>query len=137
MGRRLGCGIAVLVLVGASHAGATDRFAERSLGSRIFYTAAAVVVNAVPFVSALVAPRCLPGYVVCKFGFASVATAAAGVQLALSGGADMAQTRAVLHRGYAGDWIATGAHVAGDERIEPWPDPPASPSGGGFTPPPL
>jgi hypothetical protein len=126
------------VLVAAGTGWPAEKFETRPLAMRILYTGAAVIVNTVPFVSAIVAPKCLPGYVFCKFGFASFATAAAGLQLALSGGADMAQTKAILYRGYAGDWIATGAHVAGDARLEPWPDPPPSTEGGGgFTPPPL
>jgi hypothetical protein len=47
--------------------------------------------------------------------------------LLTSGGSDLAQNRAILHRGFAGDWVVTGRQAAGDEPIEVLPDPaPAS-----------
>ena len=41
-------------------------FAERSAAARVAYTTVAAVANVVPVVSTIYAPRCLPGYVVCK-----------------------------------------------------------------------
>jgi peptidoglycan/LPS O-acetylase OafA/YrhL len=48
---------------------------------------------------------------------------AAGAHLAFSFGGDMPQTRALLHRGFAGDWILTGRHAAGDAEPDVLPDP--------------
>src|SRR5206468_3365528 len=104
------------------------------------YTGVAVVANVTPFVATLYAPRCLPGYVVCKLTYAGLSLAAAADQLVLSGGGDLAQTRAILHRGFAGDWYLTGRHVAGEVEAEPLPEPPAPAPGsgeGGWQPPPL
>jgi len=112
-------------------------FEEQSGGTQAAYTAVAVVANIVPGVSTLYAPRCLPGYVFCKVLFAAVSLVAATEQLAVSGGADQTQTRAILHHGFAGDWVLTGAHVAGDRTPEPWPDVPAAEAGSGWQPPPL
>src|SRR5262245_49507311 len=78
---------------------------DESGGTRAAYTAVAVVANVVPGVSALYAPRCLPGYVLCKVLFAGASLVAATEQLVFSGGADRDQTRAILHHGFAGDWV--------------------------------
>jgi len=112
-------------------------FEEQSGGTRAAYTAVAVVANIFPGVSTLYAPRCLLGYVFCKVLFAAVSCVAATEQLMVSGGADPTQTRAILHHGFAGDWVLTGAHVAGDRTPEPWPDVPAAEAGSGWQPPPL
>jgi len=112
---------------------------ERSTAERVWYTAGAVVANLTPL-SALYAPRCLPGYLLCKLSFAGISLLAAADQLAFSGGADLAQTRAILHRGFAGDWILMPRHVAREATLEPLPDPPPPAVEGdhrGFEPPPI
>ena len=113
-------------------------FAERSAAARVAYTTVAALANVVPVVSTLYAPRCLPGYVVCKLLFAGGSLVAVTEQLVTSGGADWRQTRAILQRGFGGDWVLTGAHVAGDRTPEPWPEPrsTASETGSGWQPPP-
>jgi len=100
---------------------------QRSGGERALYSAAAVVANAVPGASALVVPRCLPGYVLCKLSFAGLSVLAAAESLVMSGGADYNQPRAILERGFGGDWALTGRHVAGDEHADVYPEvqPPA------------
>ena len=123
-----------LSLSTAALAAPPDRSAARSA----LDTGIAVAANVVPGVSALYAPRCLPGYVFCKAIFAAVSVIAAADQLALSGGGDMAQTRGILHRGFAGDWYIGTRHVRGEATPEPLPDPPPpSSSGGQWEPPPL
>jgi hypothetical protein len=112
-------------------------YAEQPAAKRALYTGIAVVGNVVPVVSTLYAPRCLLGYVVCKAVFAAMSTIAAADQLAWSGGGDMAQTRGILHRGFAGDWFLTGRHVSGEVEPQVLPDPPPPPSTGGWEPPPL
>ena len=112
-------------------------YEQASPARRVLYTGVAVVANVVPGVSALYAPRCLPGYILCKVTFAGLSLVAAVDQLALSGGMDRAQTRAILHRGFAGDWILTGRHIAGEAEAHPLPDPPPPPSEGAWQPPPL
>jgi hypothetical protein len=131
--------LALLALCAAQPArGAGGNYDEASTAGRAGYTALAVVANVMPGVSALYAPRCLQGYVVCKLVFAAVSLIAAADQLVLSGGGDMTQTRGILHRGFSGDWILTPRHVAGDAEAQPLPDPPPPPSEGGeWKPPPL
>ena len=127
--------IAVCLLwSGVGHA---TSYEERSLGARAWYTTVAMVANLVPGVSALYAPRCLPGYYLCKVGFAGAATIAAVGQLAISGGGDLAQTRALLYRGWSGDWFLTGEHIAGDKTPQPLPEAPPPAAEGGWQPPPL
>ena len=112
---------------------------QRSAVERVWYTAGAVVANLTPL-SALYAPRCLPGYLLCKLSFAGASVLAAADQLVFSGGGDLAQTRAILYRGFAGDWVLTPRHVAGEARPEPLPEPPPPGAGGehrGFEPPPI
>ena len=118
---------------------AAARYEERPATMRALYTGIAVVANVVPGVSALYAPRCLPGYVLCKSVFAFISVIAAADQLVVSGGGDREQTRGILHRGFAGDWYLTGHHVSGDVTPEPLPDPapPSSGGGGRWEPPPL
>jgi|SRR5215510_2516843 len=111
---------------------------ERSGARHALDTGIAVVANVVPGVATLYAPRCLLGYVFCKSVFAVVSVIAAADQLALSGGGDMAQTRGILHRGFAGDWYLTARHVSGEATPEPLPEPPPPPAEGGhWEPPPL
>ena len=106
-----------------------EPYEQRPALLRALYTGIAVVANATPIVSAVFAPRCLPGYVMCKITFAGSSLVAAADQLALSGGSDMGQTRAILYRGFAGDWYLTGKHIAGDLQPDPLPEP-APPSTG-------
>src|SRR5437867_3171220 len=138
--RTLGTCAALIAMLGfaVSRASAAS-YEERPGGMRAVYTGIAVIANVVPGVSALYAPRCLPGYVLCKAVFAGMSLIAAADQLALSGGGDLEQTRGILHRGFTGDWYLTGRHVSGDVTPEPLPDPPpVSGSGGGkWEPPPL
>jgi hypothetical protein len=96
---------------------------DRTPGQKAGYTALAAVENVVPIVSALGAPKCLPGYIFCKAFFAFSSVVAAGEQIIMSGGGDDKQTNAVLYRGFAGDWYLTGAHAAGDLVANPLPDP--------------
>ena len=111
--------VAVLALTIPAPAGWDDR----SSGQKAGYTALAAVENVVPVTSALAAPKCLQGYVLCKLTFAAVSVVAAGEQLFLSGGSDMHQFEAVLKRGWTGDWYLTGAQAAGDATAEVLPDP--------------
>ncbi len=111
--------VAVLTVAIPAQAGWDDR----SPGQRAGYTTLAVVENVVPVTSALAAPKCLQGYVLCKLSFAAFSVVAAGEQLFMSGGSDMKQFEAVLHRGWAGDWYLTGAHAAGDDTADVLPDP--------------
>jgi len=131
-----------LVVAAGNAAAASTPWEEKSGLARAGYTAAAVAVNVLPGVSALVAPICLPGYLLCKLTFAIGSVIAAGEQLFMSGGGDTEQTRAILYRGFEGDWYVTGKDVAGDTQPEPFPTPPPpsgteSPSEGGFVPPPI
>ena len=105
-------------------------FEDRPTWQRAGYWVLAGVENVVPITSALAAPRCLPGYIACKFSFAFLSLLLAGEQFAFSGGADLGQTRAILHRGFAGDWILTGAHASGDITPDVLPDPGPSSSSG-------
>jgi hypothetical protein len=123
------------------HAGlvSAGSYEEGSTASRALHTELATVANAVPVASAFYAPKCLPGYFLCKLSFAAVSVVAAADQLIFSGGGDLAQTRAILYRGFAGDWLLDGRHTAGDLEAHPLPDPPA-PVGEGegtWQPPPL
>jgi len=114
-------------------------YEELSPTRRALYSATAAIVNVVPITSAFVAPLCLPGYILCKLAFAGISVVAAAEQFALGGDADTAQTRAILYRGFQGDWYVTGKHVAGFAAPQPWPDPPPpkTESDGTFEPPPL
>ena len=111
--------IAVLALGGTARAGYEDRPAWQRAG----YTVLAGIENIVPIASAFAAPRCLPGYILCKLSYAGFSLVTAGVQLTLSGANDLDQTHALLHRGFAGDWILTGRHAAGDATPDVLPDP--------------
>lgn len=134
--------LAAVVLAFALFVGppaSAEPFAEQPLVARALYTGAAAVANVLPVASVVYEPRCLLGYLVCKVVFATGSVLAAADQLALSGGADLDQTRAILHRGFAGDWILTGPIAAGDRAAELLPEPPpaAAHTGGGWQPPPL
>ena len=119
--------VAALSVAIPAHAGWDDR----SSGQKAGYTALATVENVVPITSAAAAPKCLQGYVLCKLTFAAVSVVTAGEQLFLSGGSDMNQFEAILHRGWTGDWYLTGANAAGDATADVLPDPgPARPAPG-------
>jgi hypothetical protein len=111
----------VAVVTVASHAQAA--YEDRPAWQRAGYTVLAGIENVVPVASAFATPRCLPGYIVCKICFAGFSVVAAGEHLFASFGSDMTQTRAILHRGFAGDWILTGRHASGDATPEMRPDP--------------
>jgi hypothetical protein len=115
----------VLLVVGIVCFGsrAYAAYEDRPAWQRAGYSVLAGIYNVVPIASAFAEPRCLPGYILCKFSFAAFSVIAAGEQIVLSGGADMNQTRAILHRGFAGDWIVTGRQAAGDATPQVLPDP--------------
>jgi hypothetical protein len=140
MHRRLAVAAALVAYLAGAGVAPAAPYDQQSAGRRALHTAVAVVANVTPVVSALYTPYCLPGYIVCKLGFAGFSLVAAADQLVLSGGGDLAQTRAILHRGFAGDWYLTGRHVAGEVQPQPLPEPPApapGSGGGGWQPPPL
>jgi len=120
--------VAVLAVAIPARAGWDDR----SPGQKAGYTALAAVENVVPIVSALPAPKCLQGYILCKLSFAGISVVAAGEQLFMGGGSDMKQFESILKRGWTGDWYLTGAHAAGDATADVLPDPgpPANPAPG-------
>jgi hypothetical protein len=130
--------VGLVVLGGMTSANAAEP-SRRPLAPEVLLTTVAVVANVTPVVSSVYAPQCLPGYVFCKALFASVSVLAAVDHLVLSGGADSAQTRAILHRGFAGDWLLTARHIAGEDTAQPLPEPPppVSEGDGGWQPPPL
>lgn len=96
---------------------------DMSAGRQAGYTTLAVVENVVPIASTFAHPRCLQGYVLCKFTFAFGGLLFAGEQLLMSGGSDLDQTRGLLYRGFAGDWFVTGRHAAGDVEPQLLPEP--------------
>jgi hypothetical protein len=116
-------GLLLLVSVLASPRATLAAFEDRPGWQRAGFNVLAGIENVVPITSALAAPRCLPGYILCKASFAGISLLAAGAHLAWSFGGDMPQTRALLHRGFAGDWILTGRHAAGDVEPDVLPDP--------------
>jgi hypothetical protein len=128
------------VLAGATMAQATP-YEELSSGKRALATGKAVAVNALPGASALVEPKCIQGYVLCKLTFALFSVVAAGESLAMSGGADRAQPRAILYRGFSGNWAVTPRDMAGETKPELLPEAPPPAEGekksGDFVPPPL
>jgi hypothetical protein len=133
-------GIAVVAASSVNVPMASAGYDDASGGRRALYNAGAVAANILPGVSALYAPTCLPGYIVCKIAFAGVSLIAAGGQWLLSGAQDVEQTRGILHRGFAGDWYLTGRHIAGDATPQPLPDPPppaAKSDEGSWAPPPI
>jgi hypothetical protein len=116
-------------------------YEELSGGRKALYTARAVTANVVPVASALTEPKCLQGYILCKLTFAAFSVIAAGESLVLSGGSDLAQPKAVLYRGFSGDWVVTPRDIAGDTKPDVLPEPPppaeGEKKGGDFVPPPL
>ena len=136
-------GIAAMLLVApallntTAHAGSFD---DASSGRRALYTAGAVAANVVPGVASVVEPKCLPGYIFCKATFAFGSVLFAGETWVLSGGSDNDQSRAILYRGFAGDWVVTPRNIAGDKTLQVLPTPPAPTEegkpGSGFVPPP-
>lgn len=115
---------------------------ELSSGRRALYTAGAVAANTLPGASSLMEPKCLPGYIMCKFVFAAFSTIAAGESLVMSGGADTPHTKSILYRGFSGDWWITPRDVAGETKAEVLPEAPPPAEGeekksGDFKPPPL
>ena len=115
-------------------------YEELSGGRRARDIAGAVAVNALPVASAVVEPKCLQGYILCKLTFAAFSVIVAGETLVLGGGSDLAQPKAVLYRGFSGDWVVTPQDIAGDTRPDVLPEPPPPADGekksGDFVPPP-
>ena len=140
--RTRGYGFVVGALIAGCLAQSGDVLAgsyeERSAGTRAFYTGVAVAANVLPVLSAVYAPQCLPGYIVCKLAFAGFSLVVAGDQLLLSGGSDPEQARATVNRGFSGDWVLTGSDIAGDTAPQPLPEapPPRQIEGGAWEPPP-
>jgi hypothetical protein len=138
--RRVVCAATLLAGSLASAAVHAATWEERSTPARVGWTSLAAVANVVPIVSAVFAPKCLPGYIVCKITFAGMSLIAAADQLLFAGNGDTAQTKAILYRGFGGDWFLTGRHVNGDATPQPLPDPPpptsAGDGGGAWEPPP-
>ena len=126
--RVLGAAVLAGCLLHTGSVGA-EPYEQRPALLRALYTGIAAVANVTPIVSAIFAPRCLPGYVVCKITFAASSLVAAADQLALSSGSDMGQTRAILYRGFAGDWYLTGEHIAADLQPDPLPEAAPPPTG--------
>lgn len=136
--RKSVCLVLLVICLLSPRPGACDSYEEQSAARRALYTAGAVIANVLPGVSALVSPLCLPGYLLCKLSFAGFSLFAAAEQFTLGGDADTDQTRAILYRGFQGDWYLTGRHIAGYATAQPWPDPPPPQEhGSGFVPPPL
>jgi hypothetical protein len=137
-------GIAALLLVAPALSVSTARagsFDDSPNWKRALYTAGAVAANVVPGASSLIEPKCLPGYMFCKATFAFGSLLFAGETMVMSGGSDIDQSRAILYRGWAGDWVVTPRDIAGDRQPQVLPTPPPSPSdegkgSGGFVPPP-
>src|SRR5438034_7395965 len=92
MHRRLATAAALAACLGGAEAARAAAYDQQSPGMRALYTGVAVVANVTPFVATLYAPRCLPGYVVCKLTYAGLSLAAAADQLVLSGGGDLARS---------------------------------------------
>jgi hypothetical protein len=114
---------------------------EVTAGRRAWQTAKVVAANTLPVASAVVEPKCVQGYILCKATFAAFSVVAAAESLVMSGGSDMAQPRGILTKGFTGDWVVTRDDVAGTTKVDLLPEvaPPArgGDDGGGFVPPPL
>src|SRR5262245_1325226 len=80
----------------------------RPASQSVVSEAAAVTADFLPVACAVVAPKALPGYMLCKTSFAAMSVHGAYAQFFITGGSDMKQTSASLHRGFAGDWFLTG-----------------------------
>jgi hypothetical protein len=139
--RRLMTALLLTFAVGRGTLAYAVPFEELSGGRRARYTAEAAAVNALPVASAVMEPKCLQGYILCKLTFAAFSVIAAGESLVLSGGGDLAQPKAVLYRGFSGDWVVTPRDIAGETKPDLLPEPPPPAEGekkdGGFVPPPL
>ena len=139
--RRLLATMLVGLAVGHCTAAHAVPFEELSRARRARYTAEAVAVNALPVVSAFEEPKCLQGYILCKVTFAAFSVVVAAETLVLGGGSDLAQPKAVLYRGFSGDWAVTPRDMAGDSNPNVLPEPPPPAEGekksGDFVPPPL
>jgi len=112
---------------------------ERSGTAHALATAGAVAANTLPVVPTYVEPRCLLPYPLCKFTFAILGVAGAAESLVMSGGSDMDQPRALVHRGVGGDWFVTPRDMLGETKPDLLPE--IAPPGGGnepgkFVPPP-
>jgi hypothetical protein len=130
------------VMLGSTSGALATPYEELTSGRRALYTAGAAAANALPVASALVEPRCLQGYILCKVTFAAFSVIAAAESVVMSGGADRDQPRAILYRGFSGDWVLTPKDVAGDTKPDLLPEPPPPAEGGEkregeFVPPPL
>jgi len=135
LGTVLGAAL-VSCLILRTEAGAAD---EPSMGRQALNTAAAVATNVLPGASALVAPTCLQGYILCKVTYAGLSLVAAAESMVMSGGADTEQPATILRRGFSGDWFVTPDHIAKHRAPDPYPElaPASAASSSGFTPPPL
>ena len=136
--RGLGAVVIVALTVGrAALSRAEPFFEDRSTRAKALATAGAVAANTLPVVPTYVEPRCLLPYVLCKFVFAVGAVTAAGESLVMSGGSDLDQPHALLHRGLGGDWFVTPKDMLGQTKPDLLPEM-APPGGGGdkFVPPP-
>jgi len=138
-------GVAAALLIVLAAWGPTVTHAASYEGSsawrKAFYTAGAAVANVVPVAASVVEPKCLPGYIFCKLTFAAGSLLFAGENLVMSGGSDLDQSRGILYRGFAGDWVLTPRDIAGDTKPQVLPEPPPAPTqenkgSGGFVPPP-
>ena len=112
---------------------------ERSGTAHALATAGAVAANTLPVVPTYVEPRCLLPYPLCKFTFAVLGVVGAGESLVMSGGSDLDQPRALIHRGVGGDWFVTPRDMLGESKPDLLPEvaPPGSGNApGGFKPPP-
>jgi hypothetical protein len=138
--RGIAATLLITVAVWAPRGAHAASYEDSSTGKKIHYTAAAVAANTLPLAGSLVEPKCLPGYFFCKATFAFGSLLFAGENLVMSGGADPGQSRAILYRGFSGDWWVTPRDIAGDTQPQVLPEPPPSSGGsggsGGFVPPP-
>ncbi|MCW5891822.1 MAG: hypothetical protein KIT14_14940 [bacterium] len=137
--QKLLCAVATAgVLAAGVPSASAITWEERAPSARAFYTTAAMLANVMPISSAFVASRCVQGYLLCKFTFASLSVIAAAESIVMSGGSDMSEPKALLERGFSGDWYLTGPDISGDKTADPYPEvaPPAT-DDGGFTPPPI
>ncbi len=132
--RRLACVLTIVLCLAPLTARAGVPWEQRSLGMRALLTSVAVAADVMPGLSAIYAKQCLPGYIVCKTVFAIGSLMFATEQFAFSGGNDTGQTKAILYRGFEGDWFLNGRHVNGDTTPQPWPDPPSTRTASGDFP---
>ncbi len=137
--RGLGVVAIIVLAVGRAAVSRAVPLEDRSGGARALATAGAVAANTLPVVPTYVEPRCLLPYVLCKLTFAILGVAGAGESLVMSGGSDMAQPRALIHRGVGGDWFVTPRDMVGETKPDLLPDvapPRGDDKSGGFVPPP-